>query len=44
LKSHGLMAWLWLSELQAGPKPSSGRYLGSAWPGLFGPGLARLTA
>jgi hypothetical protein len=29
---------------QAEPKAATGRYLGPAWPGLFGLGLARLTA
>ena len=32
------------SPSQAGPKPSRSRHFGPAWLGLFGPGLARLTA
>ena len=40
-KSRGLAAWLWLfkkaSQAKAAMKPSK-------WPGLFGPGLAWLTA
>ena len=32
------------SEPQARPEPSWSRQLGPAWLGLFGPGLARLTA
>ena len=40
-KSRGLAAWLWLfkkaSRAKAAMKPSK-------WPGLFGPGLAWLTA
>ena len=49
-ESHGfvgLPAWPWLGfgfpKPQARPKPSKSRE-GPAWPGLFGPGLARLTA
>ena len=42
LKSRGLTAWLWLfknvSQAKAAMKQSS------KWPGLFGPGLAWLTA
>ena len=41
LKSRGLTAWLWLfknaSQAKAAMKPPK-------WPGLFGPGLAWLTA
>jgi hypothetical protein len=31
-------------KTQAGPKANSGQHLGPAWPGFFGPGLARLLA
>ncbi len=41
MESRGLTAWLWLSKPQAGPKAKKKP---SFWPGLFGPGLARLTA
>jgi hypothetical protein len=44
IKSRGLTAWLWLFNSQAEPKAVTGRYFGPAWPGLFGLGLARLTA
>ena len=44
LKSRGLTAWLWLFKKKARPKPSWSCHYGPAWPGLFGPGLAWLTA
>jgi hypothetical protein len=45
-ESRGLMAWLWLFTIpsQARPKPSWSCHFGPAWLGLFGPGLAWLTA
>jgi hypothetical protein len=43
-QSRGLGAGLRLLKIKAGPKPSTGRDLGPAGPGLFGPGRARLAA